>query len=147
MASNQSSSKTVRGIRLLVPRVDNLSDCVGTGWKEDQSFSLALPRFARAPANPPTSFPVLFPSRGGRAGKKMATGTFTKTLKTLIKMHRTVLKSSKLAHTMLLVHRRILSYWLLGSQGIVVKCTSRAIFFSYGGFSAILPLCGAFHAG
>ena len=142
MASNQFSSNTVRGIRLLVPRVDNLSD-----WLERRSVLFPRAHSLRARARQSTNLvPRAFPFSWGAGGKKMATGTFPKTLKTLIKMHRTVLKSSKLAHTMLLVQRRILSYWLLGSQGIVVKCTS-AIFFPSGGFSYIFPLCGAFHAG
>jgi len=72
----------------------------------------------------------------------MATGTFThnsyrtKNLTILIKTYKKVLKSSNLAYTMSLVQGQILrkysfpcAQWaVLGSQGIVVKCTA-AIFF------------------
>ena len=78
--------------------------------------------------------------------KKMATGTLTQnsshtnTLKTLTKMHRKVLKTSNLAHTLLLVQGRISpKIWLslcllavLGLQGMVVMCTAAIVFCNCG---------------
>ena len=59
-----------------------------------------------------------------------------KTIKTLIKTHRKVLKTSNLTYTMLLVQGRISQKYgfqmcllaVLGSQGIVVKCTATIFF-------------------
>ena len=83
--------------------------------------------------------------------KKTATGTFTaiifrvrKPPKTLLKIHRGGLQTSNLAYTLLLVQGWISQkIWLsmcllavLGSQGIVVKCTA-TIFIPYDG----LPVC------
>ena len=72
----------------------------------------------------------------------MATGTFThnsmrtKILKPLIKTHRKGLKTSNLSYSMLLDQRKFrknMAFYVcllavLGSQGVVVKCTA-AIFF------------------
>ena len=73
------------------------------------------------PENNTANFVSIFASQSGRflgkfqstVPKKMATGSFThnslrtKTLKTLIKMHRKLLKTSNLAYTILLVQERI----------------------------------------
>ena len=69
-------------------------------------------------------------------GKFTHNSWYTKTLKTLLKTHIKVLKTSNLAYTMLLVQGRILQQmWfsmcpmaVLVSQGIVVKYADAIIF-------------------
>ena len=79
--------------------------------------------------------------------KDMVTSTIThnsqrtKSLKTLIKMHSNVLKTSNLAYVMLLEQGRVFrKTWFCvcklavsGSQGIVVKCTAATDLFPYNG--------------